>query len=98
MALGASRGAVLRAVVLQELRPVLVGIAIGFSLAGEISWLLHSSLAFPGSADLFYGVAFYDPATFLGLASFVAAVAAMASAVPARRAIRVDPMVALRHE
>jgi ABC-type antimicrobial peptide transport system permease subunit len=98
MALGASQKAVLRTVVLQGLRPVLIGMAIGSLLAAAISVALHASLALPGSADLFYGVPFYDPATFLGFACVVAAVAALASAVPAHRAIRVDPMVALRHE
>jgi len=98
MALGASPKAVLRDVVLAGLRPVLVGMTVGFSLAAVIACLLQTSLAAPSSADLFYGVPFYDPATFLGLTGFVAAVAVAASAIPARRAIRVDPIVALRHE
>jgi ABC-type lipoprotein release transport system permease subunit len=48
--------------------------------------------------DFFYGVPFYDPATFVGLSCFVAGIAALASVAPARRALRVDPMVALRYE
>ena len=98
MALGASPRAVLRDVVLAGLRPVPVGMAIGFALAAAIASVLHASLAAPSWADLFYGVPFYDPAMFLGLTGFVAAIAAAASAIPARRAIRVDPIVALRHE
>jgi hypothetical protein len=98
MALGASSGSVLRAVILAGLRPVTIGLAIGFILAAGASYLLHTSLAFPGASDMFYGVPFYDPATFLGFAAVVAATAAIASAVPARRAVTVDPMVALRHE
>ena len=58
----------------------------------------HTTLVFPGSADFLYGVPFYDPATFLGLAVFLAGIAMVASAVPARRAVGVDPVVALRHE
>ncbi|MGP0076638.1 MAG: ADOP family duplicated permease [Bryobacteraceae bacterium] len=98
MALGASQTAVLRAVVLDGLRPVVAGMVLGILLAAGISGLLHTLLAFPGSADFTYGVPFYDPATFLGLAAFVFGVAAIASSVPARRAVRVDPMVALRHD
>jgi ABC-type antimicrobial peptide transport system permease subunit len=68
------------------------------SQAGGLSSALHTTLAFPGSIDLLYGVPFYDPATFLGLAGSVASVAAAASLAPARRAMRVDPIEALRHE
>ena len=45
-----------------------------------------------------YGIPFYDPATFLGVSCFLIFVAGVASLVPARRALRVDPMVSLRHE
>jgi len=48
--------------------------------------------------DFLYGVPFYDPVTFASIAALVLAVAAMASAIPARRALRVDPAVALRYE
>jgi ABC-type lipoprotein release transport system permease subunit len=51
---------------------------------------------FPGSTDFFYGVPFYDPATFLGLSCFLIFVAGIATFVPARRAVRIDPMIALR--
>jgi ABC-type antimicrobial peptide transport system permease subunit len=98
MALGAAAGDVVRDVVLSGLCPVGVGIAVGMAGAGALSALLHSTLNLPGSSDLLYGVSFYDPATFLGLAGFLMRVAAVASAVPARRAVRVDPVVALRYE
>jgi predicted permease len=98
MALGAAAGEVVRGVVISGLRPVFVGMALGIAAAAAASTLLHSTLSFPGSADLLYGVSFYDPATFLGLAAFLLAVAALASAIPARRAVNVDPTVALRYE
>jgi predicted permease len=98
MALGAAAGDVVRDVVLGGLRPVFVGMAVGIGAAAAASALLHSTLSFPGSADLLYGLSFYDPATFLSLSGFLLAVAAFASALPARRAVRVDPMVALRYE
>jgi len=59
---------------------------------------LHATLTFPGSSDFLYGVPFYDPVTFLGLAGFFLIIAAIATFVPARRAIRVDPLIALRCE
>lgn len=98
MALGASASDVVRAVVIDGLRPVFAGMVVGIAAAAGTSTLLHSTLSFPGSADLLYGVSFYDPATFLGLTAFLLAAAALASTVPARRAVNVDPMVALRYE
>jgi ABC-type antimicrobial peptide transport system permease subunit len=98
MALGATAGGVLRSVVLQSLRPVVFGIALGMAGAAALSTLLHTTLVFPGSTDVLYGIPFYDPITFVGLAVFLTGVAALASGAPARRALRVDPMVALRCE
>jgi len=98
MALGATPGGVLNAIVLQGLRPVLVGIVFGIAGASGLSWTLHTSLAFPGSSDLLYGIPFYDPATFLGVSFLIMSVAVAASALPAQRALRVDPMVALRYQ
>jgi ABC-type antimicrobial peptide transport system permease subunit len=96
MALGATAAGVLRSVVLHSLRPVILGLACGIAGAAALSTLLHATLVFPGSTDVLYGIPFYDPATFLGLTIFLTAVAAISSAVPARRAIAVDPMIALR--
>jgi ABC-type lipoprotein release transport system permease subunit len=98
MALGANAGAVLRGVVFQALRPVFGGIVCGITLAAGFSAILHRTLIFPGSMDLFYGVPFYDPLTFAGLIVFTACLATIASFAPARRALVVDPMVALRYE
>ena len=77
---------------------VFVGIVLGMGGAAGLSAVLHATLKFPGSIDFLYGVSFYDPATFAGLSVFVLGLAAVASALPARRAARVDPTVALRYE
>jgi predicted permease len=98
MALGASAGDVIREIVREGLQPVLVGIAVGLAGGAAVSAVLHATLRFPGSMDFLYGVRFYDPLTFGALSAFVVAVAALASAGPARRAARVDPAVALRWE
>jgi ABC-type lipoprotein release transport system permease subunit len=97
MALGATSTNVLKVIVLEGLWPAFIGMAVGITGAAALSWALHTTLTFPGSSDLFYGIPFYDPATFLGLAAFFAIVAAIACFVPAKRAMIVDPAVALRH-
>lgn len=98
MALGARAGNVLRSVAFWGLKPVAFGIVIGLACGAGISAVLHSTLAFPGSSDFLYGIRFYDPWTFVGIASFLVAVALLASLVPAVRAVRVNPIVALRYE
>jgi putative ABC transport system permease protein len=89
MALGASVNDVLRMVVTESFRPTLAGIVIG--LAGSLA--LSSLLA-----KLIYGVKPTDPATFTVVALILAAVAIIASIIPAWRATRVDPLQALREE
>ncbi len=98
LALGADSAAVWRDVILRGLRSVVVGILVGLAAAAGLSALLHQTLIFPGSMDFLYGVPFYDPITFASLVAFVSAVAVAASAVPAHRAMRVDPAVTLRYE
>jgi len=89
IALGAVPRDVLRLVLGQGSRTVTAGVAFG--LAG--------SLALTRTMEsLLYGVRPTDPATFAGVSLLLAAVALLASYVPARRAVKVDPMVALRHE
>ncbi|HET7451116.1 MAG TPA: FtsX-like permease family protein, partial [Thermoanaerobaculia bacterium] len=87
MALGASRRDVLRMVLRQGMRPVFVGLAIG--LAGALAFARVLTA-------LLFSVAPTDPATFLVVSTALVATAAVACLVPGRRAVRVDPMVALR--
>jgi ABC-type antimicrobial peptide transport system permease subunit len=89
MALGADRRNVLRLIVRQGMTLAVVGLGIGLLLAFAAARLLTSFL---------YGVSPGDPATFMGVALLLASVAFVACYVPARRATRVDPMIALRYE
>jgi len=87
MALGATPGRVLRLVVGQGMRPVVLGIVVGVGLAGAASRLL---------ASLVFGVGTRDPLTFVAVPVMLGVVALAASVLPARRAIRVDPTKALQ--
>jgi putative ABC transport system permease protein len=89
ISLGASRGELLRMVALQGMAQ-----AIGGSVAGIVGALLVSKLM----AQMLYGVRPTDPVTFGGVAVVLGAAALVATLVPARRAIRIDPMEALRNE
>ena len=89
MALGAERNSVLR-MVLRE-GALLVGGALVIGAAA--AWYLSRFLS-----ELLYQVETGDPVTYVGVALVLSAVAMVASAIPARRATRVDPMVALRNE
>jgi predicted permease len=86
-ALGAQRGDVLRLVVGESMRRVAIGLAVGLLGAVGLARVLSSQL---------YGVAAVDPVTFTVTPILLGAVALFASWIPARRAARVDPLVALR--
>jgi predicted permease len=98
MALGATRGRVVKTVVVEGLRPVVAGVAIGIAGGAGGSLLLHRTLTSPGSLDLLYGVPYYDPLTFLAITAFLIAISLAASVVPSLRAVRVNPVEALRYE
>ena len=89
LALGASRSNILRIVLRQGLGLAIVGAAVGLVCALIVSHLMVS---------LLYGVRPTDPLTFAGVALLFLGVALVACFVPARRAMKVDPMVALRWE
>ena len=89
LALGAERGDVMKLVVRQGMRLSLVGVTIGLAVALGVSRALSS---------LLYGVRATDPMTYISVAFVLTAVTLLASYLPARRATKVDPMVALRYE
>jgi ABC-type antimicrobial peptide transport system permease subunit len=98
MALGATKRHVMLLMLGQGMRPVVIGGMFGIVGALGVSGLLRALLIFPGSVDVLYGAHWFDPATFIGLSCLLAAIALFACCLPAQRATRVDPMVALRHE
>ena len=89
MALGAERADVLRAIAVQGLRVTVVGVAAGIAGGVAVTRFLSS---------LLFGLKPNDPITFAGVSLILIAVALLACYLPARRATKVDPMVALRYE
>jgi putative ABC transport system permease protein len=89
MALGADKRDVLQLMVRQGLTLTVVGVVVGLAIAFGMTRLL---------ASLLYGVKANDPITFSAVPVILAAVALIATYIPARRAMRVDPLTALRYE
>jgi putative ABC transport system permease protein len=89
MALGARPSDVLRLVLRQGLSIALVGVMIGLAAALALTRLM---------TGLLFGVSPADPATSVGISLLLTGVVLLATYIPARRATKVDPMIALRHE
>jgi putative ABC transport system permease protein len=89
VALGATRADVLRLVLGQGLTPAFVGLALGLAAAVGLSRFLDS---------LLFGLSARDPLTFAAVGFILLAVCVFAALVPALRALKVDPIVALRYE
>jgi ABC-type antimicrobial peptide transport system permease subunit len=89
MALGAQPNSVLGLVIRQAVALVAAGIGIGVLAALGVNRIL---------ASLLVGVTSYDPLTLVSVSALMLAAALMACYIPARRATRIDPLVALRHE
>jgi putative ABC transport system permease protein len=89
MALGAESGDVLRLALAESMKPVFLGVGVGLMMALAVSRLMVTML---------YRVSASDPYTLASVNGVLMTVAALAAYVPARRATRVDPLIALRHE
>jgi predicted permease len=89
LALGAQRSDIFRLVLSHGMKMALVGVVLGVIAAFGLTRLM---------SRLLYGVSATDPITFLGIALLVTAVAVLACLIPARRATKVDPLIALRYE
>jgi ABC-type antimicrobial peptide transport system permease subunit len=89
MALGADGIKVMRHVIWKAIRPVLIGGTVGIVLCAAVSGVLSSMM---------FGLGTHDPIAFSSVPCFLLAVAFVATVIPARRAMHVDPMVALRCE
>lgn len=73
----------------QSMRPVLIGAAVGIAGGAAVSGVLSSML---------FGLSAYDPVAFVSVPLVLIGIALLASHMPARRATKVDPMIALRYE
>jgi ABC-type antimicrobial peptide transport system permease subunit len=89
VAVGARQDDIRRLVMRQEMGPVAVGLVVGLAVSFAANRVLRSQLV---------GVSPFDPVTLLATSTLLIAVALIACHVPARRAMRVDPVIALRND
>lgn len=89
MVIGASADHVLKMVLREGMSPVAIGLVVGLASSLAVNRILQSQLV---------GVSPYDPVTMAGAPVVLTSIALLACVIPARRAMRVDPLVALRHE
>ncbi|MGH9849145.1 MAG: ABC transporter permease [Blastocatellia bacterium] len=95
MALGANRRDVLKMILRQGMTLTLLGVALGLAAAYALTKYLESRMSL---SRMLYGVQLFDPLTYGVSAVLLAVVTLLACFIPARRATKVDPMLALRHE
>jgi putative ABC transport system permease protein len=95
MALGANRSSVMKMIVVQGMVLVAIGVVLGLAGAYVLTRYLESWL---NLKEMLFGVKVSDPLTYGLIAVFLSLVALVACYIPARRATKVDPLVALRHE
>jgi len=89
LALGAPQAGMLRMILFDTVRPLVIGLTVGVTFAIAIGFSMRA---------LLFGIVPYDLAAVLAAVTTITIVAIVASYVPARRASRLDPLVALRHE
>ena len=89
MALGATPSGMLSLILAESLRLIFFGVVVGVAAAFALTRMLASML---------YGVTSTDPVIFISVTLLLTVIALAACLIPARRAMRIDPMVALRHE
>jgi putative ABC transport system permease protein len=96
MAVGATAPDILRWLVREGMRPAVLGAGIGLACSIAVATVLRAVLVFPGSPDILFGVSAFDPVVFVSSTFLFLSATVVGCYVPARRATKVDPMVALR--